>query len=192
MLVICNVQTVGAGTTTMNALGKRIGAEYLGLSSDQIEAEVVDNRFLPRWQFWRVSDGHLPPRSVFIATSGEKAERVSFETGLHGVLLGDRPKIASAPDAIEFIDFFLRVTRPALELLRSTRNLPGVDEKDLAALRNVIGPPHAFIHNGNYVVEGWLWGDGGVQFARFRIGQSGIESRLDPTRHRLGIAITID
>jgi hypothetical protein len=176
----------------MDSLARRIGADFLGLPPDQTEIQTVENRFLNRWQFWRVSDGHMPPRTVFVATSGDKAERVSFETGLRGVLQGDQPRIASAQDAIEFIDFFLEITRPTSELLRSTRNIAGADENDLAAVKGLIGPPQAIRQTGHYVVEGWLWDNGEVQFARFQIGPWGIESQLDPKRRRLGIPITID
>src|ERR1700730_4391992 len=86
----------------MNSAAVEIASRELNVEPAQLEVERVPNRFFQHWIFWRITDGMMPPRIIYVATRGNEAEKITLSAGLATQLTSENVSLSTARDALAF------------------------------------------------------------------------------------------
>jgi hypothetical protein len=171
-----------------------LAATELQLNKDELSAEAIDNPFFKQWKIWRVSDGNIPPQVLMVATTESEAHKITIEEGFAQLAAKEPVKIASNEEAKQYIEFFLSVADPMIDILSSVDDIPGISKQDKDQWEKQVRPP--IFHKKSdiqYTAMMWLYKQGELFFARTDIQKDGsITMQAEKEAENIGVGISIE
>lgn len=189
----CKEEKAEERNWTMNPTAVALSLEELGCSKEDLTSEPVENDFFKQWTIWKVTDGMLPPRTVFIATKRDLAHAISSAIDL-GILVNSEPvRLKNEEASLEYAKLCLDLVMPMAYLLETAKDIPGISDEDRMVWQNRIVGPKATRIDGNYRVDVWIWEQGVLSRGSLLIDESGrVDLKLDKAADSIGVIISIE
>jgi len=186
----------------MNPVGYRLASKALNVDKEHISVKNIKNDFFKKWKFCWASDDSIPPRSVVVATTENKAIIIDSETAYSHIVSSENVNLESIEVKIDYVKFVLSLIKPYSYVLNTIDDIPFVDKNKYKILVKRIEPPTAkpkWIANNSIRIESdepsiyiWIWEKEKLYQGVFNIKNSGlIESKLEIVNEKIGISIPI-
>jgi hypothetical protein len=172
---------------TMNLAAVSMAAEELGCDERYLTSEPVTNEFFSRWTIWKVTNGAMPPRIMYIATDGLLAQPLADVTDF-STLVASEPLHLDGNDAVmQYVRLCISTAMRGYRVLERAEDIPGISPGDLQTWRGRIATPRIWRANDTYNAEVWLWRQGALSMGTFSVNASGhIDLQLDKAADQVG------
>jgi hypothetical protein len=168
-------------------------AAALHRAPETVVAREIPARFFSTWQFWRAEDDDIPPSFVHLATHAGQTVRVDEADGFRTIVATEPLKLATPDEAVEYVKFFLSLTKPLVYVLASIDDVPFVTDGVRARQGANVRPPHAKADGAGYSVDAWLFDSGDLVRARFAIDSRGaVHPTLETVEGKAGLNVLIE
>jgi hypothetical protein len=133
-----------------------LAAKAMGRDPGDLDAWPVKNPFFNEWSFWRVEEGSLPPLTVHVGSRAGEALLLKFEDGFVTVTKAEAARLLSPDAAVDYLRFFIELTRIDLEVLDSIDDVAGVRHEHEGRFDDIITTPTATMTGDDYRITAYL------------------------------------